>query len=124
MSTNRDLIKRSAIITLSPEQNVMYEEIKAELEKGKLLIGDVHLLKMYVAMLDLFSKKLTLVQNGCDIQVYASGAQQVSPEYTIMRNAMEDVIRLSERLGLPTTVKMKLGIEVGTTNNTHELDDI
>lgn len=124
MATNRDLIKRSAIITLSPEQNVMYEDIKAEFEKGKLLIGDVHLLKMYVAMLDLFSKKLTLVQNGYDIQVYESGAQQVSPEYTIMRNAMADVIRLSEILGLPTTVKMKLGIEVGTTKNTHELDDI
>ena len=37
---------------------------------------------------------------------------------------MADVIRLSEILGLPTTVKMKLGIEVGTTKNTHELDDI
>lgn len=123
-TSKAELIRTSREISLNDEQLTMFNLIKAKLDTENLLIGDEHLLKLYVATLDLYSKKLILIQSGYDLQEFQSGVSQVSPHYTIMRNSLQDLMKLSSLLGLPTTTRVKLKLDVGTKVSDHELDDI
>lgn len=121
---NTDVSKKYEFVNLNNEQLQIYNQIKNELEENRMMIGDIHLLKIYVSLLDIFNTKLRMVQNGYDTQEFNSGVHQVSPDYTIMRNTLHDLMKVSQLIGLPTTTRIKMKLDIGKASSDHELDSI
>jgi P27 family predicted phage terminase small subunit len=82
---------------LSKEGKQIYKEICRLLEDYDALEEiDSYILSMTAHYLDLFHKHA----DKDPIQTYPTGAKQVSPSFSIMKDAREGFIKLSGKLGL------------------------
>jgi len=90
------------------EYQKLLKQLKAEV---KPTIGDEHLLYMYIDLMMLYQNKKKIVFEGGDTQTFNTGVSQVSPDYTIMRDCLNQISKLSTMLGLNTAARARLKIE-------------
>ena len=103
--------KQRQQVVITPTANQIYNDIIGSLiNADDMSIGDKHLLMIYAVNLDLFNIKLAEVAESGGVQTFPNGAQQVSPNYTIMRNAQADLMKISSLLGFNTATRARLKI--------------
>jgi P27 family predicted phage terminase small subunit len=103
--------KNTGVVSTTPSAKDIYESIKSELaESDTMSAGDHHLLMLYAINLDLYNQKLMEVAACGGVQEFPNGTKQVSPDYTIMRNCLSDIMKLSTMLGFNTAARARLKI--------------
>jgi P27 family predicted phage terminase small subunit len=99
------------LILVTPSSRAIYESILAEImEVQNIGFGDKHLLMMYCNNLDIYNRMLGIINSDGGIQEFSNGTRQVSPEYTMMRNAQNDAQKISDKLVLNTAARARLKI--------------
>ena len=97
---------------LLPENKNEYDKLLKQIKSQvKISSGDEHLLKMYVDYLLLYSAKRKIVFEGGDVVTYQTGARQLSPDYTIMRDCTDKLMKLSDKLLLNLSIRQRMKIE-------------
>jgi P27 family predicted phage terminase small subunit len=87
-------------------EKTVLAEIKKELTLSKMTKGDLILLKIYV------KEYLTWLKcwEVMDTDGYTNQYDQVRPEFTVMKNCEDKMMKISKMLGLDTFSRSKFGI--------------
>lgn len=107
-----DIEIQSESINLTDVQEKIYNKVKKDLPNSKMISeGDEHLLKLYVINLERYNRANIFIERKGIKTRFGSGHEQVRPEITIMNNALIQVQKLSNMLGLNTFAKMKMNLD-------------
>lgn len=118
-SNKIEIVKRGSkdIVYLTEDERNIYNDVVAELDEKQLNKVDKHLLYAYAkAVCRYFQTSFDLDRNGM-VMSFHSGAEQVRPEWTINQGCYNQMVQLSEKIGLNSISKARLGIEKGRVND-------
>lgn len=115
------------VCALSDEAVNYYNLICKHLEEhGALLDADAFTITYAAQSASLANEYwVKMVQMGC-IQEFQNGARQVSPEWAVYRNAVQDFIKHSKNLGLDPRSRqdMQYFLENGESDSDDPMDEI
>ena len=117
-----DINHVTGTLNLTIDQNAIYKVLKKE--NKNCLSGDDYLLKALAINMDLYNQSMRIINLLGLKMTYKTGAQQIRPEFTIVRECTRNIDRIIEQLGLSTASRARLKLEMPETKGGHELDDI
>jgi hypothetical protein len=94
---------------LNEDQNNIYKRLYKE-NNGKLMTsGDIELLKLLSINIDHYNK-LKIINEATGFKMkFKTGAEQVRPEFTVMKECVNNIKDLIDKLGLSTISGLKKG---------------
>ncbi|MGV8130571.1 MAG: P27 family phage terminase small subunit [Candidatus Pacearchaeota archaeon] len=103
-------VKNTGTFILTIEQNKIYENLFKNTENKES--GDIHLLKLLAVNIDYYNQLTEIINNSGFKMTYKTGAQQIKPEITALRDCTDNIQKIIKDLGLNTLQKIKNGVNV------------
>lgn len=109
------IYKETGTFNFTIEQEKIYKKIAND--NQNTLPGDTYLLKMLAIYIDYFNQ-LTATLNEIGFKMkYRTGAQQIRPEVTALRDCSEKIESIIKELCLNTASRAKMKLEIKTISN-------
>lgn len=109
------IYKETGTFNFSIDQEKIYLKLKKD--NSNVIPGDDYLLKMLAVYIDYFNQ-LTSILNEFGFKMkYRTGAQQIRPEVTALRDCSDKIESIIKELCLNTASRAKMKLEIKSTIN-------
>lgn len=104
-------MKKERQLTVTDQAKSLYDDMLQTMpEASKMTIADRHLLLVYATHLDLFNRAVNEIAVNGYAQTFENGTQQISPNYTVLKQSTAFITALGKELMLTTAAKVKAKI--------------
>jgi hypothetical protein len=96
-------------ILLNDDQNIIYKKLHKGNNGNMMVSGDIEMLKMLAVNIDHYNK-LKLINEATGFKMkFKTGAEQVRPEFTVMKECANNIKEIIDKLGLSSVSAVKNG---------------